>query len=124
MPLLSATAAEADHICVVCGTERHLTMTDWFTEDTDASVFTTPPCGVCTSTESFSWHDWVYMDNDGRPDHTRIGARQMVLIGRVASALGRQKRTIPEQAGRRYDQEPTAPVLSEARDLWRVVGEG
>lgn len=130
MPLLGATGAVADHVCANCGTERHLTSADWVVADSDDSVFSTPPCS-CGSTESFSWHDWVYMtapkrpahldpdasfDESPHPDHAHEGARQMVLIGRIATTLGRKRRVIPEKpTGRRYAEAPTAPTQASVR---------
>jgi hypothetical protein len=115
MPLLSATGGVADHICANCGAETHLLTADWIVADLDDSVISTPPC-VCGSTESFSWHDWTYVDKDGNPDPSHAGAEQMVLIARVASATGRTRRSIGEP-GRAYAQAPKAPTQTSVRDM-------
>jgi hypothetical protein len=131
MPLLTATGAVADHICANCGVESHITTAEWVTAEGDESVISTPPC-ACGSTESFSWHNWVYLsrprrpqdldpdepfDTSPRPDHTHVGAQQMVLIERVAQALGRKKRMIPERGNRRYQGSPTAPTQASVRAM-------
>lgn len=127
MPLLTATGGVADHVCANCGNERHLVSSDWyFSEEAgaDDSVFTTPPCS-CGSTESFSWHNWTYMNEGGDPDHARFGAQQMVLIERVAQALGRKKRTLPDKTTKPYPQAPTAPTQNEVRAyVARLRGQG
>lgn len=130
MPLLGATGAVADHICAVCGLERHFTSSDWLTTDAP-DMMGTPPCPTCTSQEWFTWHDWTYVssprrpkdlapeekfDTSPRPDADHFGARQMVLIARVAQAKGRSQRKIRDQPpGRSYDKTPRAPTANEVR---------
>jgi hypothetical protein len=138
MPILTATGAVVDHVCANCGNERHLTPAQWVVPAEANDVFSTPPC-TCGATESFSWHDWVYLtppqrpadlapeepfDHSPKPDHTHDGARQMVLIERVATALGRSKRSHPEAAGRKYAQAPAAPTQASVRAyVARLRGE-
>lgn len=114
MPLLTAVGAVADHVCANCGVERHLTIADWRLSDSDDSVISTSPC-TCGSTESFSYHEWVYVDRDGNPDHTQVGATQMVLIERVATVLGRPQAKHAGQSSKRYAQTPTEPSPSSVR---------
>lgn len=131
MPLLTATGGVADHVCANCGNERHLTSGDWIVAEGDDSVFSTPPC-TCGATESFSWHNWVYVthpkrprdlppeerfDHSPKPDHTHHGAEQMVLIERVATALGRKQAKHADKTKQRYKQAPSAPTQAKVREM-------
>jgi hypothetical protein len=136
MPILTSTGAVADLVCAVCGTEQHVTSNGWQVSGdptADESVFTSPACPGCGSTESFAWHDWVYLSlleesddpavpHRGGPDHTHFGARQMVLIERVARALGRRQRVFGiENGGRSYEQPPRAPTQNEVQEYARTI---
>jgi hypothetical protein len=111
MPLLTASGGVADYICPNCGAERHLTTADWVlpADSFDESVFSSPMC-PCGTNEVFSWHDAIY------PSHLSGGARHMVLIERVATALGRKKRQMRQVPGRKYEQEPKAPLQRHVRE--------
>ena len=130
MPLLGASGGVADHLCLFCQKETHLTTVDWITYDDAPHTFSTPPCPNCGATESFEWHDWTYLqgkerprnldpdvpfDDSPKPDHTHPGAKQMVLIARVAQAKGRKKRVLKDKDPRKYAQPPTAPRQDEVR---------
>jgi hypothetical protein len=115
MPLLSATGGVADHICAACGAETHYTSADWIYDDADPGAFSTPPCS-CGAVESFSWHDWTYIDHKGEPDHAHVGARQQVLIERIGQALGRTKAKHADRIKKPYKEPPRAPTQNEVRD--------
>lgn len=133
MPILTATGAVADHICANCGAETHITPNLWvISDDADESIFSTPPCAGCGSTESFSWHDWVYQtpsarprglqpeepfDTSAQPDHTHHGAEQMVLIERIAQAKGRKQKKHPDKSTEPYKEPPKAPKHENVRAL-------
>lgn len=115
MPILTASGGVADLVCAVCGVEQHVITTEWFVPDGgDTSIIGAPPCPGCGSQEFFTWTDWVYVGDDGQPDPDHDGARQMVLIQRVATALSRSQATRNE-AGRTYPTAPTAPTQAAVR---------
>jgi hypothetical protein len=134
MPLLSATETSAVWCCLGCGYEGQLHPGDWkVDDDLDSSSLTTPPCPDCGAVESFSWHDWVYVTerppdpDDPRgpgtvePDPEHPGAKQMVLIERVARARGRRRRTMPEQRATAYPSAPRVPSVDEVRAYARRI---
>lgn len=119
MPILTATGAVADLVCAVCPTEWHMTSGDWLLPEDASSVGGT--CPGCGSVEIFFWHDWIYIGpgvpnvTPGEPDPTHMGAKQMVLIERIATALGRTRRVIPDKPAGSYTPTPTAPTQASVR---------
>jgi hypothetical protein len=121
MPILTATGAVADLVCAVCATEWHMTMGDWLIPDSSDDSIIGAECPGCGSQEWFTWHDWVYLGppipnvTPGDPDPSHMGAKQMVLIERIAQVLGRSKRSIPDRPASSYPQAPTAPTQAAVR---------
>jgi len=116
MPLLSATVKSAKHLCLKCRRERTIKASDWIRSSADQSVFSTPPCPSCHETETFTWHNWVYVGANGKPDNTNFGAIQMSLIAVIAKGIGRTRRLLPDRPKNlRYRESPKIPTPAKIR---------
>jgi len=132
MPILTANG---DHLCGVCGNERRIKQAEWLTDPIDPTVFTSPPCD-CGAQETFCWHDTVYMSRKSEerevppehpggpirtmrleweePDPDAYDARHMVQVGKVAQALGLERRQLRDN-DHAYLKEPRAFSQAEMR---------
>lgn len=124
--------------CVFCLQEDVVKKQDWVLSTSDPTVFHSPPCSNCGSTETFCWHDTTFFKTveesrdlpPGKPngptrkatyrwvvpDPESFDAQHMVLIEEVALGLKLEKKRLDATPGDfKYDAKPKRPTKTQQR---------
>lgn len=92
MPILSVGNNTVEVICQICGSESNIPFNKIVVAD--EGVASLPPCNACNSHECIFFHDWVYTGSDDLPDSNNFGAKQMVLIEKIAKRVNLKQKKL------------------------------